>query len=259
MTIRCIVCEDEKILRSGLVLTTDWASLNCEVIGEAENGEQALEMIKRLSPDLVVTDIRMPLLDGLELIKAAKDICDAEFLIISGYNDFNFAKQAIRLGVTDYITKPIDDDELYSGLKQATEKILKKKQTSDALPASISSQFEHFAKTSISTKNRYIANAIAYIESHYQETLSIKDVCKSLLISESYLTKLFKENTNYSFVDFLTNYRMKKACELLKNPDVKIYIIADQVGYRDQRYFSVLFKKIVGLTPKQFRESHQHI
>lgn len=258
MTIRCIVCEDEKILRRGLILTTDWTSLNCEIIGEAVNGEQALDMIKRLSPDLVITDIRMPLLNGLELIEAAKYVCDSEFLIISGFNDFEFAKRAIRLGVTDYITKPIDDDELYSCLTKAVQKIVKKKQSGEKLvDTKISSQFECFTKTTVSSRNHYVTNAIAYIEQHYQENLSIKDVCKALLISESYLTKLFKENTNYSFVDYMTNYRIKKACELLKNPGLKIYLIAEQVGYRDQRYFSVLFKKTVGLTPKQFRENQQ--
>ena len=79
-------------------------------------------------------------------------------------------------------------------------------------------------------------------------------MCKNLLISESYLTKLFRECTGYSFVDYLTSCRMKKACELLKDENMKIYAVAEQVGYKDQRYFSVLFKKFVGLTPRQFRE-----
>lgn len=256
--IRCLVVEDEKILRRGLILTTDWTSLGCEIIGEAENGQQALELLERLTPELVITDIRMPLMDGLEFIKKARNICSSEFLILSGYNDFNYAKQALRLGVSDYITKPIDDDELFDSLKNIVEKIKRKQQTHfAAAPAEPpSASFETFVKSSFSSKNRYIVQALAYIEEHYQENLSIKDVCKALLISESYLTKLFKENTSYSFVDYLTNYRMKKACQLLQNPTLKIYSIAEEVGYKDQRYFSVLFKKIVGLTPKQFRENN---
>lgn len=259
--IRCIIAEDEKILRRGLILTTDWNALGCEVIGEAENGQEAYELIKKLSPDLVITDIRMPLMNGLELVEKAQAISHAEFLIISGFNDFIYAKQAIHLGVTDYITKPIDDDELFEALKNTVQKIRKKQQLNKAaLPSgNADSDFPHVSKLPASAKNHYIVKAIAYVEQHYQENLSMGDVCKSLLISESYLTKLFKENTDYSFIDYLTNYRIKKACELLKNPTMKIYSIAEQVGYKDQRYFSVLFKKIVGVTPKQFRETQMEL
>lgn len=249
--VRCLVVEDEKILRRGLVLTTEWDKLGCEVIGEAENGIEALEKIEQLSPDLVITDIRMPLLDGLELIEKAKALHDCEFLIISGFNEFEYAKKAIRLGVTEYITKPIDDDELYDCLRHAVGKILNKQAASNKKRSKSSGQL----LKPITTTNKHIIKAINYIEQNYAENISVVDVCRALLISESYLTKLFKENTVYSFVDYLTVYRIEKACEMLKNPDLKIYYIAEKVGYKDQRYFSVLFKKIVGMTPKQYQDN----
>lgn len=258
--IRCIVAEDEKILRRGLILTTDWSSLGCEIIGEAENGQEAYELIRKLSPNLVITDIRMPLMDGLQLIEKAQKICNAEFLVISGFHDFTYAKQAIHLGVTEYITKPIDDDELYEALKHTVQKIQKRSNpdfTQNCIPT-LPSAFADFINHPVSSKNRYIEQAISYIEEHYAENLSVKDVCKVLLISESYLTKLFTQNTDYSFVDYLTNYRIKKACELLQNPVLRIYSVAEQVGYKDQRYFSVLFKKTVGMSPKEFREKALH-
>lgn len=97
--IRCIIAEDEQILRRGLVLSTDWKALGCEIIGEARDGGEALELIRHLKPDLVITDIRMPALDGLTLIQEASSICDPEFIIMSGYDDFAYAKRAIHLGV----------------------------------------------------------------------------------------------------------------------------------------------------------------
>lgn len=248
--IRCLIVEDERIIRKGLVLTTDWQSLGCEVVGEAENGLEALDLVKKLKPELVITDIRMPLLDGFEFIEQAKEICDCEFLILSGFNDFSYAKKAIRLGVTEYIAKPIDDKELYDCITHAVNKI-KKKQEENFIGN------EHQVsplKVEIQTQNKHIKRAKEYIEKNYNRNISVGDVCKALLISESYLTKLFKENTEYSFIDYLTHFRIRKACELLTDPDLKIYHIAEKVGYRDQRYFSVLFKKIIGMTPKQYQD-----
>lgn len=166
-------------------------------------------------------------------------------------NEFEYAKKAIRLGVTEYITKPIDDEELYDCLQHAVSKILNKQEASNKKKNKSSGQL----LKPITTTNKYIIKAINYIEQNYTENISVGDVCRALLISESYLTKLFKENTVYSFVDYLTVYRIEKACEMLKNPDLKIYYIAEKVGYKDQRYFSVLFKKIVGMTPKQYQDN----
>lgn len=261
--IRCIIAEDEQILRRGLVLTTDWKALGCELIGEAQDGNEALTLIRRLKPDLVITDIRMPALDGLTLIQESISICHPEFIIMSGYNDFAYAKQAIHLGVTDYLCKPIDEEEFQQAVINAGEKIRQKKVQAALTPkvniinSSNLILFKEYLSDHDTSKNRYISNAISYIEENYQKDIAIGDICKKLLISESYLTKLFRECTGYSFIDYLTYCRMKKACELLKDESIKIYAVAEQVGYRDQRYFSVLFKKIVGLTPKQFRE-RQH-
>jgi len=258
--IRCILAEDEQILRRGLIVTTDWESLGCVIIGEAENGQQALELVKRFKPDLIITDIRMPLLDGLELIRETQKICDAEFLIMSGYNDFDYCKEAITLGVTEYLCKPIDEDEFESAVSRVREKINKKRVHQQLISqVDISNndtfiQFERSFGNVSSIQNQYVLAALDYIKENFSENISIKDVCKTLLISESYLSKLFKEHTSYSFVRHLANYRMRKACELLRDPMTRIYAVAEQVGYKDQRYFSTVFKKTTGLTPQEFRE-----
>ena len=124
--LRCIIAEDERILRKGLILTTDWKSLDCEVVGEAENGLEALDLFKTKKPDLLITDIRMPLMDGLELIEKCRPLHSADYIIMSGYSDFSYAKKAIHLGVSEYILKPLDEEELFDAITKIKRERLKK-------------------------------------------------------------------------------------------------------------------------------------
>jgi two-component system response regulator YesN len=259
--IKVLVVEDEYLVRKGLVLTTPWENYGLEVIGEAENGKEGLLLATELRPDLVITDIRMPKMDGLELIERLEGVIDAEYLIISGYNEFEYAKQAMRLGVRDYLLKPIDDEELYqilerlSGLIQSKKKLQK---VQDSLPLIQDSKLqlfnEYLSDNEWKVKENYIREAIKYLKLHYREDLNIRKVADSLKISESYLSRLFKMETGYTFVEYLTNYRIKKAIELLKEKSEKVYEIAEMVGYSDSRYFSALFRKYVGVTPSEFKD-----
>ncbi len=259
--IKVIVVEDEMLVRKGLVLTTSWDDYQCEVVGEASNGLEGVEIIRNLKPDIVITDINMSGLDGIEMIKCVKDEVDTEYIIISGYSEFEYARQAVKLGVKDYLMKPINDEDLNSALLSACTEV-KEKRKIHSIQNSLENLEENklvFFKEYLSRDGgngqiNYITKAIQYIRSHYKEDLGIKEVADFLYISEGYLSKLFKSETGYTFGDYLSNYRIKIACKLLADPSLKIYEIADQIGYRDQRYFSVLFKKITGMTPKEFKE-----
>lgn len=111
---RIVIVDDEQFVRKGIIALVDWKKINYHVVGEASNGEDALELILNEKPDVVLTDIRMPVFDGLKLIEKVKELAIKipKFIIISGYNDFEYAQRAVRLGVTDFILKPIDKDEL---------------------------------------------------------------------------------------------------------------------------------------------------
>ncbi|WP_438448438.1 response regulator transcription factor [Gorillibacterium sp. sgz5001074] len=126
---KVLLVDDEVFVRKGLQKLIRWEQFKCTLVGEAKNGGEALEMIHRLEPDLVITDIMMPVLDGLELIRSVKEESrvDPEFIIISGYNDFKYAQQAIRYGVKDYILKPIDVKELGATLERLAQTIAKKR------------------------------------------------------------------------------------------------------------------------------------
>ncbi|HEY8464018.1 MAG TPA: response regulator [Bacillota bacterium] len=259
--IKVVVVEDEELVRKGLVLTTSWDNYNCEVIGEATNGLEGVEMILKLKPDIVITDVNMSGLDGIEMIRKVRSQVDFECIIISGYSEFEYARQAVKLGVKDYLMKPIDDADLHQALLRVCEEVNQKHKMNhiqDRLESLEENKLvffkEYLSTNDTDGKTDYIARAIQYIHNHYTEDLAIKDVADFLHLSEGYLSKLFKNETGYTFVDYLTNYRMKKACKLLTVPTVKIYEIAEQVGYKDQRYFSMLFKKVTGMTPKEFKE-----
>lgn len=127
-----LLVDDEMYVRKGLYELISWIELDMEIIGEAENGVEALNLIERLQPDVIITDIRMPILDGLELIRAVEKMPHLEpvFIIISGYHDFKYAQQAIRYGVHDYILKPIDDEELTATLQKSAKLICTKENIS---------------------------------------------------------------------------------------------------------------------------------
>lgn len=263
--IKVLVVEDEQLVRKGLVLTTPWNDYGYEVAGEAQNGQEGLELALEIHPDLVITDIRMPVMDGLALIEALSGKIDAEYLIISGFNEFDYARQAMKLGVKDYLLKPIDDKELEGVLQTLANTIRRKKQfrkVEDNLAQLSESKAlffrEYLLDNEMKVKENYVREAIRFLKEHYREDLNLKDIAARLRISESYLSRLFKAETGHTFVEYLTNYRISKAIELLKDKTVKVYEVSGMVGYSDSRYFSALFRKYVGLTPTEFKDGGRH-
>ncbi len=258
--IKIVVVEDEILVKKGLILTTDWQKYDCEVVGEASNGIEGIEVITNIKPDIVITDVRMPGLDGIKMIEKIKELgLTSEFIIISGYSEFEYARQAVKLGVRDFLVKPIDDGDLDRALINIC-KVIQDKQTiskiqnkMDDITDSRVMLFKEYMINQDTNSSDYVARAVKAISLNYQQDITIKSVSDSLFISESYLSRLFKVKVGQTFGDYLTYYRIKKACELLKEPDGKIYEIANAIGYKDQRYFSVIFKKLVGVTPKEFK------
>ena len=248
---RVVVVEDETMARKGIILTIDWSALDCVIVGEAANGEEGAELVKRLSPDLVVTDVKMPRMDGVEMItKLRAEGCQARFIILTAYSDFKYAQSALRLGVSDYLLKPLKDGELEAavrhiqGLRDARE---------NQTDASADAPVLRLSPVK-NTKNKYVEQAVQLIREHYREDINISTVAGKLEISEGYLCRVFKKETDYTFTNYLTWYRMKKAMTLLKDCRVKVYEVAEQVGYSDTAYFSAQFKKMTGISPSEYQD-----
>jgi two-component system response regulator YesN len=395
---RLIIADDEARIRKGLRNSINWNKLNIEIVGEAEDGEIALGIAKEKMPDIMLVDICMPFVNGLELIKQLKDITEnCIIIIITGFDEFEYIHEALKLKVFDYILKPVKRDNLKDIILKAVNELNKieekksylewaNKQLDENLSALKASffnkwlngnlEYEYIVKQlnffninlgkhigmmairitermnldvysnswdkglinfaviniasellgdpksivsfidednniiiisniedieewfrtgneiiekvqayihyAISIEQRKILDdilgvantykgiihdinkkrnykpvvllAIKYIEANYSlNHLNLDRVAEKLNLSPSYLSKLLKQETGLSFIDYLTNVRIKRAIDIMSNPTMKIYQVAEFVGYNNQHYFCKAFKKVMGFSPTEYR------
>lgn len=255
--IKILIVEDENLIRKGLVHSIDWLSMDCVIAGEASDGEEGLKAIQETKPDLVITDIKMPLMDGIEMLQKGSAIWDFEKVILTSYGEFEYAKKAIDLEVFDYLLKPYDEEQLKKLIERVKVKI-KEKHIYKQLLTSVkdSSDFnlikpDHYIKADKDT-SKQVKSAIQYIIDNYSDKIRVEDVANHLAVSPSYLSRKFKEETNHTFHDFLNKYRVQKSVELLKEGDYKVYEISYMVGFNDYKHYATVFKKYTKLSPKEF-------
>lgn len=260
--LKVLVVEDEPAARRELVLLTPWDKLGMICSGEAADGAEGLAQAKALSPDIVVTDIRMPGIDGLSLIEALvdraarEDVAPPEVVILSGYSEFEYARRAMRFGVDEYLLKPVEDNALEAALLRKAVKIHARSPQRRAEKLF----FSESERRKLDEEGASLVDAaIRAIGERYIQGVSIEEVAAELGLSSGHLSRVFKRGTGYTFVDYLMHVRIKRAMELLRDPSVKVYEVADLVGYMDARYFAQVFKKIVGLTPREFKDGTANI
>lgn len=232
---KLVLADDEKIARILLRKSIQWEKLGITLQGEAADGEQLLKLIEETTPDIVVTDIKMPVFDGLEIIAKTLEMnIKPYFLITSAYTSFEYARRAMKLGVEDFLPKPIEKEELNEALSKIADKI---NENGDN-------------KTMVSS---LVRNACRYIEEHYGEKLSLESISDQFYISPNYFSALFKKETGINFLEYLTSVRMQEAGKLLKNPQYSISEVAERTGYRDISHFSQNFSKKYGMAPSVWR------
>lgn len=243
--LKVLIVEDEEMIRKGIILSVDWAALDCVVVGEAPNGEVALELVKQYAPTLIISDIKMPKMDGLEFLRKLRESGNNTFVIIlTAYDSFEYARSALRLGAVDFLLKPFHDGEL--------EQVILNLQQLNA----VSSEEVSLPELKKGDKSRYVLEAMTYIGAHYNDpNVTVRTVADSLGISEGYLSHVFKKETNYTLLNYLTRYRIRTAMELLQDYRMKVYEVAELVGYRDTTYFSTTFKKLVGISPSEYQDT----
>lgn len=255
---KILLAEDEDMIRKGILYSIDWLEYDCVVIDEACNGQEGLGKISEHRPDIVITDINMPIMGGIEMIEQGLKIHPFSSIIISGYNEFHLAKKAIQLGVSEFLVKPLEEDQLIAALESAKTKaewMLKFKQISDQSQTKEEVINPAFLGKDLKT-SRYVSKMIDYIQENYDRKISIHDLVEQLGVSGTYLNQKFKSETTYTFNDFLNRYRIHKAMDLLKAGDGKVYTIARSIGFSDYKYFISIFKKYAHCTPSQFQEYH---
>lgn len=245
-----MIVDDEKYVRMGIKNDTDWALIGCEVVAEASNGEMALELAGQFRPDLVISDIKMPKMDGIELAgRLLEKYPDTKVIFLTAYNEFEYARQAVRLGVSDYLLKPFHDGEL----EGAIQRLLHLHPNVSAAQAELENEMIPL-KRKEEIENRYVQAAIEYIEKNYSDKdFSIGKLSESISVSEGHISRLFKAETEISINNYLTRYRIRKSMDFLKDVQSKVYEVAEKVGYQDIAYFSNTFKKLVGTAPSEYQ------
>jgi two-component system response regulator YesN len=396
---KVLIADDEPKIRRGLRNALDWEGLELDIAGEAEDGEMALHMAKEIQPDIILVDICMPFLNGLQFIEQLNEaVQDCIVIIITGHDEFTYAQQAVKLQVFDYLLKPVSRQQLLAVIERAKEAIgvrycknrrlkltneqfeknrpylqeqfLNQWLAGELLPDKIAEQLEFFAlpftaecvlinikvvdklskgellnkwdkqlvlfalaniteemcrqyfdvyvvfkscagdvivlgclkadnwveltsslekyiekylKRIVLVEQKTVVNPITqlsqvyqemqhtfreqesftpvvllsqkYIEkNYYKENLSLQDLAEEMQISATYLSRLLKQEIGVSFIDYLTQVRVNKAIELMADPHKKIYEIAEQTGYSSQHYFSTAFKKVLGVSPAEYRK-----
>ena len=236
--LKVLLVDDEIIIRQGFRQLFDWEAHDCEVVGEAADGMEALSQIDALNPDIVTMDINIPIMNGLKVIQLSRmKHPETAFIIVSGYDDFAYCREALRLQITDYILKPVDYEEFGVCIDNLKIAMFQKK-------ASVESDGQ---------EERIINKIVRFVQSHLAEEISLSVLAEEFHFSTQYVSQLFKNEIGVNFLTYLTNIRMEKAKKLLLNTDLPIAEISEQSGYGDYRVFTKVFKKSEGVTPSQYR------
>lgn len=239
-----LIVDDEPLVRRGIKNLADLGGLKITKVLEAGNGEQALGLLSE-EPDLILLDINMPKMDGLTFSKAAKEILpEVKICMVTGYDYFDYAIQALKIGVDDYILKPVSRKDIEMVLKKMLDKIESKK-VKEALEE-LGSSVDEEVSFEKSLRN-YVDKEI------FNSSFSLTSTADYLGFSSNYLSGLFKDTYNMSFQDYVVKTRIERAKVLLLSSEKKNYEIANLIGIEDVNYFSTRFKKSTGLTPKQYK------
>lgn len=254
---RILIADDEAIER--IVLARKLKKLLAEEAHEilqVQNGREALEVFEAEQPQILILDIRMPGMSGLEAAEQIrKKSRDAVIIFLTAFDDFSYAKKAFSVRALDYLLKPCDESELFSVVEEAV-RIVKEREEKQAVQAlsGAEDQTEQFGDSEELRRQEWIRS---FIEGNYMRDLSIQEVSGRMGYSEVYFCKLFKQYFGVSFVSYLTDYRIRKACAFLKETDQSVRRIGCMVGYEDSNYFTKVFRRITGKTPTEYRADFQ--
>lgn len=251
---RVLLVDDEQIERMALAKKIDRYYGDKVNIYHAVNGREAVDMCSEHKNDIIIMDISMPEMNGVmaaKYIRQIDDKCSINFL--TAYDDFEYARNAIKIRALDYLLKPCDINDLLAVMDMAIQKLDRecdfKGNTKENKPERKRENVKNFDEQ---TTIKYLRE---YVENNYTFDISMQEVAEDMGYSDAYFSKLFKQYFNQNFTAYLTEYRIKKAKELLTDTNNSIKDISRMVGYEDSNYFAKIFKRIVGEIPSKFREN----
>jgi two-component system response regulator YesN len=262
----CIV-DDEPLVREGLARSVNWRSFRLKVTGVYRDGLEALAAVRRDVPDVLLTDIRMPGLDGIELARVVKQEYPHVVLVfLTGYGEFEYARTAVSLGAAEYLLKPVSDEALHAILRRVTRLVSGMKRDAEERDT-LHRRMECIRRAHVTlprppadapgaarAPKRRIREVMAYIRANYMQDITLGVLARTFRLSPSYLSRAFSLEAGESFCEFLTRCRVETAGELLADPTLRIYEVSDLVGYHCEKYFARVFKSATGMSPGEYRD-----
>ena len=253
--LKIVIVEDEDFIRKGLVCTIDWLGMGCVVVADAADGQEGLEKIREFEPDIVITDIRMPKMDGIEMIRQALEYVAFTCIILTSFEEFEYAKKAIELKVYEYLVKPVDEEKIRRTMEALHNELGRKKEvelmlrnTGNLSGRMDMNSFTQYANTDCDCVTR----AIQSIQEKYADKISVDLIAEELGISSRYVSRKFKEVTDHSFLDLLNWYRVQQAIKLLKTGRYRVSEISEATGFSDYKHFCTVFKRYTMMSPSTF-------
>lgn len=244
MTYKLLIIDDETQSRTTLSNCFSWEQVGFELVGQMANGQMALDFLKKNSVHVLLCDINMPVMNGIEMVKILSTWENPPITVFfSGYRDFEYARQAIAYGVRFYLLKPVKYEELVNTFSTIKLELDKKYSNSE----------DYLFDT---TQDSFVSKVHTYVDANFR-TANLKALSNQLYMNSSYVSQLYKQKTGRNFSDYLLEVRMTKAAELLKNSSQKIYSITSQVGYTNAKNFSRAFLAYHGKTPTEFRDFYR--
>ena len=263
--LKLVIAEDEEIIRMGLVQTIDWQAMGVELAGAAADGMEALEQVKKLQPDVLLTDIRMPRLSGLELADKVLALgLGTRVIFLTSYAEFDYAREALRLQAVDYLLKPVEEEELARVMKNIAKDLANKveleaggeKRTS--FNSEVNELTDWLALLQEPGLNPHVRKVLERIVTAYNQHLSIEEMAGELQVSTSYLSRKLKEVTGHTFGGLLARYRLQKALKLLAEGEYRVYEVAEQTGFGEYKNFCQTFKKYLHESPKRYMQQREN-
>lgn len=245
---RLVIADDEQYIRDMFTEQYSWGDHGIFVEGVAVDGQDAYDMALRVRPDILLTDIRMPRMNGLELMRALKEkLPEVKVVFLTGWGTFEYAREALKLGASDYLVKPCSEQEIMEALKAATGE-----------RGAAAAGEKHPAEDAVTIESRKhaIKLACAKIQKDVSVAVSLTEVAEHVNMNPSSFSRLFRQEMGCSFSEYVTQVRMNEAKKLLIESNMKIHEIAKKVGYVSSSHFVQIFGEFTGMTPGRFRETN---
>mgnify|MGYP001275669365 CR=1 FL=1 len=250
-----MIIDDEPAHVRGIMKHINWEGLGYDNVVGMFCAREAIKRLQDETFDLVLTDINMPDINGLELIRRIYLLGkEPNIIIISGYNEFTYAQEAIRLGVCEYILKPVKPEEIEESVLLLNEKARHGHLHQDKMNSLDIDNDIIIGDNKKNSTHPIIQKILLFIGKNYTNEITVQEIADKFQINESYLSVLFKKEIGLNFSVYLQKFRLHKAMELLKIPELRINEIAYRVGYQNPSYFTEQFKKEFNITPSEFRK-----